>query len=256
MSALAIGESSLPNDEYGDNPSGSDPLEQVVKDLKSAGSEALDENRYWDAIDNFSLALFYREDASVLANRAMAYLELEKQVFLGIEIESRFSYYVAYIDANEALKLKEDFAAAWCIKALALSGLGYYTEARECLDTCLELDPTNMDAKLAKFSIASSVSFRHDHPSLQEDNYLVEPDKLIDYDPHKGDSPRLIDLITGAVLDMNINDAERTITNEEAELGEQRDNETYVVSEEDYTQSDLDFDPDGSSSVGDMHEVS
>lgn len=68
-----------------------------------------------------------------------------------------FRYYFSYIDANEALKLKEDFAEALLIKALALCGLKYYTEARECLDACLELDPTKMNAKLTKFSITKLV---------------------------------------------------------------------------------------------------
>uniref|UniRef100_A0A914CYY3 Uncharacterized protein n=1 Tax=Acrobeloides nanus TaxID=290746 RepID=A0A914CYY3_9BILA len=234
MKTKSIVKNSIPSKESAEQgPSSTkDPFEDAIKSLKEAGSDAMGEGRYWDAIDNFSLALFYVQDANVLANRSLAYLELEK-------------YYFSYIDANEALKLKEDFAEALLIKALALCGLKYYTEARECLDACLELDPTKMNAKLTKFSITKL-----------EDDYQLEPDKLVGYDPHEADSPRLMDLLTGGLSELNLADTESDTSEEQSE-DEEYENGTYVYhdEDEDNTQSDIAaMYGDGCSSMGDIHE--
>jgi hypothetical protein len=80
LKTKSIVKNSIPSKESAEQGPSSikDPFEDAIKSLKEAGSDAMSEGRYWDAIDNFSLALFYMQDANVLANRSLAYLELEK----------------------------------------------------------------------------------------------------------------------------------------------------------------------------------
>lgn len=55
-----------------------DQFDITVQNLKRAGNKALCEDRHWDAIDNFSLALFYKYDPNILVKRAFVYLEIDK----------------------------------------------------------------------------------------------------------------------------------------------------------------------------------
>lgn len=80
---------------------------------------------------------------------------------------------------------------------------------------------------------------------------------MVGYDPHEADSPRLIDLLTGGLSELNLADTESDTSEEQSE-DEEYENGTYVYhdEDEDNTQSDIAaMYGDGCSSMGDIHEV-
>lgn len=58
-----------------------------------------------------------------------------------------FSFWFAYIDANEAVKLDKTLSWAWYRRGVTLARLGFYSESRKSLNKCLELSPNEKAAK-------------------------------------------------------------------------------------------------------------
>ena len=102
------------------------------------------------AIDAYSMAIVYSYDeeflARILSNRSLAQLKKGRSAFLFEAIlKVFFRHYEAFIDASEAVRLDQSAHKAMFRIGKALSGLGYYSKARELLTKAMDLCADDKD---------------------------------------------------------------------------------------------------------------
>ncbi|KAH7710683.1 TPR repeat domain protein [Aphelenchoides avenae] len=127
------------------------------------GNQFYKEGCYQDAVDAYSLALVYNVSAKTLSNRSQAYIKLENN-------------WLAYIDANEAVKLDESLGKAWYRSGATLAELGFYKESKKSLQKCLKLVPRDK----ATMKLLNRIEGKKPK---------IDASKMANYDPLESDSP-------------------------------------------------------------------
>ena len=115
-----------------------------IAKAKEDGNTAFRGQKYADAIRLYSIS------ASLAASRPVFESHQYSRDELSLALCNRSAAYAAdgkfieaLVDANAVLTLKKQFTKGYFRKAKALSGLGWYAEAKEALLLGLEFEPAN-----------------------------------------------------------------------------------------------------------------
>jgi tetratricopeptide (TPR) repeat protein len=137
--------------------------------LKIQGDENMKQEKYEDAIENYTDALDMKEkedEYKVYLNRCLAYVKLEK-------------YQDALEDATQACMLKQDNAKAWGRVGSCLFALGKEEEAKTAFDRAFQLDPSNEEyKKLAGKEETTDITLLENQSNSLEDTFINKFKKL------------------------------------------------------------------------------
>ncbi|VDN30889.1 unnamed protein product [Cylicostephanus goldi] len=105
--------------------------------LKEEGNTCFREKRYHKAIELYTQSLQLEQSATVLANRAQSYLNLEE-------------WAKALMDCNRALELDANMGKVLYRRAHALEKVGLKASARKDLERCLKVAPNSAAETMLK----------------------------------------------------------------------------------------------------------
>ncbi|CAJ0601194.1 unnamed protein product [Cylicocyclus nassatus] len=105
--------------------------------LKEEGNTCFREKRYHKAIELYTQSLQLEQSATVLANRAQSYLNLEE-------------WAKALMDCNRALELDSKMGKVLYRRAHALEKVGLKASARKDLERCLKVAPNSAAETMLK----------------------------------------------------------------------------------------------------------
>lgn len=109
---------------------------------KELGNEYFKQKKYNDAIDCYSRSIALLPTAVAYANRAMAYIKINR-------------FQEAEYDCSEALSLDDRYIKAYSRRITARKELGKLKEALEDADFALRLEPSNQEVKKQQTEVKS-----------------------------------------------------------------------------------------------------
>lgn len=109
----------------------SDEDKQAAEVLKNDGNRLMKEEKFQEAIQSYSRAIFQDgTNAVYYCNRAAAYTKIEDHM-------------AAVADCKKALSIDEQYSKAYGRMGLAYSILNQHQEAKECYQKAVDLEPDN-----------------------------------------------------------------------------------------------------------------